>query len=200
MQGLARCIEMAHQFGCPTVRIMSGLREITIRGLTGAEHWLVKNDPWSRLAPLVEPAVRLAEREGVTLVIETAMSGMIFSAWTARKLLDEIGSDNLKVLWDPANCLHSQEPAWPDGYESIRGGRIGHVHIKDISLVSPQGLTAFSRLGTAQMAQYLQPIADALRAENYSGVVSYESVHRPEGGSFEDGFKSGIDLFKRLFG
>lgn len=200
MQGLRNCIEMAHEFECDTVRIMSGRREITLYGQGGAEHWLAKDDPWSRLPPLIEPAVRLAEREGVTLVVETGMTGMAFSAWTARKLLDDIGSPHLKVLWDPGNCLNCDEPAWPDGYEWIRDGRIGHVHMKDVEMDNPKGIIAFRKMGAGQMAQYMQPIADALRAESYPGVVSFESVYRPRGGTQEDGFRSGIELFKRLFG
>ena len=200
MQGLANCIEMAHELECPTVRIMSGRREITLFGRTGADHWLANDDPWSHLAPLIEPAVRVAEREGVTLVIETGLGGMVFSAWAGRKLIDEIGSGALRLLWDPANCLHCHEAAWPEGYDWVRNGYIGHIHIKDLDMDTPKGMVAFREMGAGQMGQYLKPIADALRTESYAGVVSLESVFRPDGGTFEDGFRMSVDLFRRIFG
>ena len=200
MEELQRCIQMAHELECKVVRIMSGRKELILSGENGAEHWLVSKGAWAGLAPLLEPAVRSAEREGVTLVIETGFSGMVFSAWCGRKLIDEIGSKHLKLLWDPANCLYVHEQAWPDGYEWLRGGFIGHIHMKDVFMDTPKGHVRMRELGHGQMALQMEPLANALRAEKFDGVVSYESVYRPDNGTFEDGFKASLGLFKKVFG
>jgi hypothetical protein len=50
------------------------------------------------------------------------------------------------------------------------------------------------------MAPYLGEIAAALERDNYQGVVSLESVFRPDNGTFEDGFRTSLPMFKRLFG
>jgi sugar phosphate isomerase/epimerase len=200
MEGLQRCIEMAHELECKVVRIMSGRKELIISGKNGADHWLVSKGAWDALAPLVEPAVRVAEREGIQLVIETGFTGMVFSAWCGRQLIDHIGSRHLKLLWDPANCLYAHEQAWPEGYECLRGGYIGHIHMKDIAIDTAKGYVEFRRLGQGQMGPMIEDLAKALRAEKFDGVVSLESVYRPIGGTFEDGFNASIAKFKSVFG
>jgi hypothetical protein len=42
-------------------------------------------------------------------------------------------------------------------------------------------------------------MADALRADGYDGVVSFESVYHPGNGDFEAGFRKCIGTFKRHF-
>ncbi|MBT4233638.1 MAG: sugar phosphate isomerase/epimerase, partial [Marinovum sp.] len=48
-------------------------------------------------------------------------------------------------------------------------------------------------------ADLFAPIAAALRADGYNGVVSFESVYHPGNGDFEAGFRLCIDRFKSLF-
>ena len=50
------------------------------------------------------------------------------------------------------------------------------------------------------MAPYLADIARALDADGYAGPISLESVYRPPGGSFEDGFRASVGALKELFG
>ena len=40
-----------------------------------------------------------------------------------------------------------------------------------------------------QHRQVLEGIAEALKKDGYQGVISLESVYRPDGGTFEDGFR-----------
>ncbi len=49
------------------------------------------------------------------------------------------------------------------------------------------------------MAPCLDDLANALRSDNYDGVISLESVYRPEGGSFEDGFRASVNSMKQRF-
>ena len=55
-------------------------------------------------------------------------------------------------------------------------------------------------LGEGDAAPYLEDIATALKRDNYQGIISYESVYRPDGGTFEDGFRTCIPAFKKIFG
>jgi hypothetical protein len=50
------------------------------------------------------------------------------------------------------------------------------------------------------MAPYLEDIAEALKRDGYQGVVSLESVYRPDNGTFEDGYRECLPIFKQLFG
>jgi sugar phosphate isomerase/epimerase len=198
--GLKRCIAMAKEFNCPLVRIMSFRRDMILFGKGGAEHWVVATGAWDKLVSLLKPAVQLAEQEGITLVLETGNNAMVPSAWLGRKLVDDMGSDRLKILWDPGNSLYANEPPHPDGYEALRGGYLGHFHIKDANVDMPKALVEFCEMGTGQMAPSFEPIAQGLKDDGYDGVISLESVYRPDGGTFEDGFKASVGLFKRVFG
>jgi sugar phosphate isomerase/epimerase len=144
--------------------------------------------------------VRIAEEEGVTLVVETGNNAIITSAVLARKFIDDMGSENLKLLWDPANTLYCGEVVYPDGFDVLRGGYIGHLHIKDSRVDIPAATVWQCELGTAQMAPHLEGIAAGLKEEGYDGVVSLESVYHPAGGTYEDGFRASVDRFKEIFG
>ena len=201
MDALKRVIEMAHIVGSPLVRIMTQKKEQILWGLNGAEQWNVAKGAWDTTAPLVAPAVELARAEGVTLVVETGNGTMVNSNYTARRLIDDLGAkDTLKVLWDPANNCWCHERAWPDGYDEVKDGYLGHVHIKDVQVDTPRATLEVRRMGEGQLADQFQPMADALRADGYDGVISFESVYHPGNGNFEDGFRLSIDRFKALFG
>jgi sugar phosphate isomerase/epimerase len=191
---------MAQELACPRVRIMSGSKEMILWGSHGAEHWNVAKGAWDALLPLIAPAVDLARAESITLVVETGNGTMVNSSWTARRLIDDLGAkDVLKVLWDPANSCWAHETAWPDGYRTLEGGYLGHVHIKDVQVDTPRAYLEVRPMGEGQLANQFAPIADALRA-GYAGVISFESVYHPGDSDFEAGFRQCIGRFKELFG
>jgi sugar phosphate isomerase/epimerase len=193
-------IEMAHMVDAPLVRIMTPKKEQILWGKNGAEKWNVAHGAWDTMAPMIAPAVALAKAEGVTLVVETGNGTMVNSNYTACRLIDELDAkDVLKVLWDPGNNCWCHELAYPDGYEGLRGGYLGHLHIKDVSVDTPRAMLEVRQMGEGQLAPFFQPIADALRVDGYDGVISFESVYHPGDGDFEAGFRLCIDQFKEIF-
>ena len=201
MDALKRVIDMAHILEAPLVRIMTQKKEQILWGRNGAEKWNVAHGAWDTMAPMIAPAVDLAKAEGVTLVVETGNGTMVNSNYTARKLIDELDAkDTLKVLWDPGNNCWCHEQAFPDGYAAVRGGYLGHVHIKDVLVDTPRATLEVRKMGTGQLGPMFQPMADAMRADHYDGVISFESVFHPGNGDFEDGFRQCIGLFKEIFG
>ena len=201
MDALKRVIEMAHILEAPLVRIMTQKKEQILWGRNGAEKWNVAHGAWDTMAPMIAPAVDLAKAEDVTLVVETGNGTMGNSNYTARKLIDELDAkETLKVLWDPGNNCWCHEQAFPDGYEAVKGGYLGHVHIKDVLVDTPRATLEVRRMGTGQLGPMFQPMADAMRADHYDGVISFESVFHPGNGDFEDGFRQCIGLFKEIFG
>ncbi len=197
---LKHCMEIAHEVGSPCVRILSPKKEQILWGAHGAEKWNVAKGAWDALLPIVQPAVELAKSEGLKLVCETGNGTMINSCWTAKKLIDDLDAKGtLWVLWDPANNCWCHETAYPDGYELIRDGYLAHIHIKDVQTNTPQAFLEVRKMGEGQLADQFQPMADALRADNYDGVVSFESVYHPGDEDFEAGFRMNIDKFMELF-
>lgn len=199
MDSLRRCIDTAGALDCGLVRIMSFRKEMILFGFGGAEQWNVATGAWDKLKLLLGPAVQLAEDAGITLVVETGNNAMVTSGQLARKLVEEMGSPRLRVLWDPGNSLYCSEPAYPDGYEALRGC-LGHVHIKDLLVDIPKATVQQVRYGGGHMAPFFAKIAAALEDDGYAGVVSLESVYRPSDGSFEDGFRASCAGFRETFG
>ena len=199
IDALRRCITMAHALDCSLVRLMSFRKEMILFGSHGADTWVVSGGAWDKLLNLMALPVEIAEEEDVTLVVETGNNAMVTSAYLGRKLIDDLGASRLKVLWDPCNSLYCNEPAFPDGYEALKGGYLGHLHLKDAVVDIPKASVAFKELGQGQMALHLKEMAKALKADNYNGVISLESVYRPDGGAFEDGFRASMPILKKLF-
>jgi sugar phosphate isomerase/epimerase len=201
MDALKRVIEMAHAVGSPLVRIMTNKKEQILWGLNGAEKWNVAHGAWDKTVDLIAPAIDVARDGGVTLVVETGNGTMVNSNYTARRLIDDLDAkDVLKVLWDPANNCWCHERAFPEGYEEVRGGYLGHVHIKDVQVDTPRATLEVRRMGEGQLADLFAPMAAAMQADGYDGVVSFESVYHPGNGDFEAGFRLCIERFRELFG
>ena len=200
MDALKRVMDMAHTLGSPLVRIMTPKKEQILWGHNGAEKWNVAKGAWDAYLPLIAPAVELARAEGLRLVVETGNGTMVNSCYTGRKLIDDLNAKGtLFVLWDPANNCWAHETAYPDGYTEMQGGYLGHVHIKDVQVDTPRATLEVRRMGDGQLADQFQPMADAMRADGYDGVISFESVYHPGNGNFEDGFRACIDRFKQHF-
>ncbi len=200
MEALKRVIHMTQRLDASLVRIMTSKKEQILWGSGGAEKWNVAHGAWDSLPPLIAPAVDLARAEGVKLLVETGNGTMVNSNYTARKLIDDLDAkDVLQVLWDPANNCWCHELAYPDGYDTLRGGYLGHIHIKDVHVDTPRATLEVRELGQGQLAPLFSPIAEALRADGYDGVISLESVYHPGNGDFEAGFRRCVDLFKRIF-
>lgn len=200
MDALKRVMEMAHIVGSPLVRIMTPKKEQILWGRNGAEKWNVAHGAWDAMLPLIAPAVELAKSEGLTLVVETGNGTMVNSNYTARKLIDDLDAkDTLKVLWDPANNCWCHELAYPDGYDEVRDGYLGHVHIKDVQVDTPRATLEVRKMGEGQLADLFEPMAETMRSDGYDGVISFESVYHPGNGDFEEGFRQCIGLFKHIF-
>ena len=96
MDGLKRCIAMAREFGTDIVRIMSFRRDMILFGKGGAEHWVVAKGMWDKLLQLLAPPVKLAEEEGIQLVLETGNNAMIPSGYLGGKLVREMNSPTFR--------------------------------------------------------------------------------------------------------
>jgi sugar phosphate isomerase/epimerase len=200
MDSTKRCIDMAKALDCNLVRIMSFRKEMILFGYNGAEVWNANTTAWDKLKELLRPVVKMAEDEDIMLVVETGNNAIITSCVLGHKLIDELDTKHLKILWDPANSLYCNERAFPEGYDALRGGYLGHLHIKDSNVNIPMASVEQTPVGEGQMAPYLEDIARSLSEDNFDGVVSLESVYHPGNGSFEDGFQASVERFKAIFG
>lgn len=83
----------------------------------------------------LRPVVRCAERLGVIMAIEPVAKHIVWNPTRCRRVLDEIGSHNLQVLFDPVNLLSLENMDHADEViaEAIEllGPDVAMVHLKD---------------------------------------------------------------------
>jgi sugar phosphate isomerase/epimerase len=66
-------------------------------------------ESWRDLLASMREAIRIAEQANVTLAFEPEVANVVDSAAKARRLLDEMQSQHLKVVMDAANLFHKGE-------------------------------------------------------------------------------------------
>ena len=92
-------------------------------------------EAWRDLLESLETALDIAERHDLLLGIEPELGNVISSTARARRLLDELQSPRLRIVFDPAN-LFEQASAQEIRHQIARGidelaESISMVHIKD---------------------------------------------------------------------
>lgn len=94
-------------------------------------------DAWNDLCVSMAAALRIAQDRGITLAIEPEVSNVIDSAIKARRFLDEMKSQNLKIIMDGANLFHSGEAknmtAILNNAFELLAGDIVIAHAKDLA-------------------------------------------------------------------
>lgn len=196
---LRNAIRMAKILGVDMVRTMTFAKTIVTFGAHGAEQWLAgQNRSWPKFIQLFRPLAAMAEDEGITLLIETCFNSMNTSASLSKRMIEEVGSPNLKLLWDMANAMYYHEYPTVALYESIKGV-LGHIHVKDVKLDTVNSTVDFCPLGTGDLAPYLADLARALRGDEYQGYISLENVYKPDGGDFVDGYRMDMPVLQSIF-
>lgn len=93
------------------------------------------SDAWRDLLVSFETAIDIAERHGVLLGIEPELANIVNSASAARRLMDDLQSDRLRIVLDPANLFDRASPsdqrATVDQAVGLLAGHIVMAHAKD---------------------------------------------------------------------
>lgn len=193
-------IAMAKVMGVKQVRSMTFTKAIVTWGSHGSEQWNAgHNLSWPKFIKLFEPIAQLAEDEDIDILVETCFNSMNTSCGLTKKMIADLGTKRIKLLWDPCNALYYHEFPTVELYESIKD-ILGHVHIKDGKIDSVMSTVDFRPIGRGMMSPYLSDLADILRKDNYQGYVSLENVLKPDGGDFVDGYYIDIPELEKIFG
>jgi sugar phosphate isomerase/epimerase len=157
LASLNRAITLAHEFEASYIRIFSFYRSPD----QSAED--IRDAVLERIAALV----RRAEREGVTLVHENEKDIYGDSPERVRDLIESIGSERLRVVWDPANFVQVGVRPFSEGYAML-APYIDYVHIKDAQFAT--GTVAPAGEGDGELPETIAALIQA----NYAGFVSLE--------------------------
>lgn len=164
-----RMVELAHAFDTQVIRgfaLWNPLRKQGDRTRPNIEDYL------DVIVPFLEPIVRTAAREGVTLSLENEGATLAGSCAEARAVANALGNPvGFSFCWDVNNGVGCGEAAFPDGYEQIKG-KITHLHVKP----NEQKELDPVRGGNMGYAELLR----TLLADGYTGEASIEHWGTPE--------------------
>ena len=123
-----------------------------------------RESAYARLKDSVLRMVEKAEAENVQIGIEPVASHTLNTPTLARRLLDEVKSSQLKIIFDPVNLLlphtiQDQEKIFAEMLELL-GSEIVAMHIKDVAVEN--GELAWRNIGKG-VVNY-RPIANWLKA------------------------------------
>jgi sugar phosphate isomerase/epimerase len=197
---LLNAFQVARIVGSPLVRCMCFAKQPVMDGYNGADQWVAgHNKAWPKFLQLYAPIIRAAEEHGVQLVVENGFNGMLTGSYSCRRFMQDVSSEHVRILWDPANGLNVLDEVFPGSYDEI-GQYVKHIHIKDVVVNIRESWVKVVPIGQGMLAPYLEPLARALREDGYDGFVSLENILRPDGGDYLDGYRIDIPTLISIFG
>lgn len=156
-------------------------------GSRNADHlwsWSAENDSkeaWDDMYSTIARAVEMAERENIVLAIESEAANIIDTPENARKIMDTIGSPNLKMILDCANLFH-RGMAHPENVHHVLehafellGNDIVIAHGKDIR----EG-DSIDFCGTGRGIVDFAYVAGELRKLGYTGDMFLHGIYEED--------------------
>ncbi|MBI4876248.1 MAG: sugar phosphate isomerase/epimerase [Acidobacteria bacterium] len=122
MEDLDKAIRAAHILGTGKVRIFTFTRVAEPLALL------------PRLAEIIGPMARVAEKEKIKLLVENEGSCNVGSCAEMAALMKLVPSKGLGINWDAMNGMGFKETPFPDGYRMLPKDRIHNVQIKGRSV------------------------------------------------------------------
>jgi sugar phosphate isomerase/epimerase len=108
----------------------------------------------------MRPVVRYAEQMGVIFAIEPVFRHIVWNPKLARRVLDEIGSPNLQIIFDPVNLLdisnYQSRQEIIDESIDLLGPDIAVVHLKDFQIKDGELVSVGCGLGEMDYTSILR--------------------------------------------
>ncbi|WP_407272078.1 sugar phosphate isomerase/epimerase family protein [Radiobacillus sp. PE A8.2] len=163
LNGFKEHIRYARDFNCSVVGTETG----NVNAETVYTEDNFNEEPYQEVVKSVRELVTEAEKFGVIVGIEGGVNHPIYSPKMMKRLLDDIDSNNLQVIFDPTNYLTKenyvhQEQVIQEAYE-LFGDRIIILHAKDFIIDGEQVKEA--------------PVGQGLL--NYDVIFNYIKANKP---------------------
>ncbi|MEH7331681.1 sugar phosphate isomerase/epimerase family protein [Neobacillus drentensis] len=131
-------LRFARDFGCSIVGTETG----NVQAEISYTEENFKERPFHEVVESVKELVYEAERFGVIVGIEGGINHPIHTPGRMKRLLDAVPSNNLQVIYDPANFIsldnyQSQEAVMKEAFE-LFGDRMVILHAKDFIIENQQ--------------------------------------------------------------
>jgi sugar phosphate isomerase/epimerase len=192
---LERCIKLAKIFDTDLIRLFSFTTEVDLTPNPVLDRG---SGVWERILERLKKPAQMAEDAGVTLALESCHYTNLGTGVLVKKAIDELGSKNVKLLWDPVNSYFSSGVwPYPDEYEVVKED-IVFIDIKDKIVDRPMRSQYHVAWGEGELSGKWEEILTRLLRDRYGGVVSMELGYIPENGTILDGTKQTFDRLKDL--
>jgi sugar phosphate isomerase/epimerase len=176
---LDRMIGCADVLGAPLIRVFAPW----IAGKDALPEWWERPDLGGAMAEVTERMTRyarMAERAGVTLMLELEGASYVGQVAEARAVLEAVDSPALALCWDVCNGWWSGELPWEDGWPIARGLPIVDVQTKDVAATDDDpGRPTFRQVVLGDGDLPYDRIIPALLADGYDGWFTVERVYHP---------------------
>jgi L-ribulose-5-phosphate 3-epimerase len=170
MENLHKCIAAAHALGTDRVRIFTFLRVDEPEKL------------FPRIAEVLDPMCKVAQQEGVRLLIENEPSCNVGSCAELAAMFKVLPSKVLGTNWDALNGISLEKP-YPDGYSVLPKDKIWNAQIKGKSI-----------LDTPQHLDWIG-IIRSMEQDGYAGELGLET-HYFDGTNIEKSHLSMAEIMK----
>ncbi|HWQ53750.1 MAG TPA: sugar phosphate isomerase/epimerase [Bryobacteraceae bacterium] len=151
VRALIGILEHARDFGTPNVATE-----------TGSFHPNQRNNPlpddpaagWKQFIGTIRELAKVAESAGAQLAVEPSLATSLGTVEDAGRMLHEVPSPNLKILWDAAHVfnagnIRNMKAELNKAYRTF-GSKVVHAHANDARL-EPDGTVKFGEAGSGQL-------------------------------------------------
>lgn len=164
-EGLPKALELAVELNIQKMILFGGRKDNTPR-----------REMTPRMADLLAACAEMCAQAKVLLLLENEHICWADTGLHALEMLERAAHPNLRLNWDPCNCMWAGGSPFPSEYERVRGF-VAHLHVKDTSLNS-HGEFVGAAIGEGDVGW--EAILRALRKDGYEGPYTVETHYGPK--------------------
>ena len=144
---IKRVIEVAAQARDVTVKA-SPSRVMSESGNPVSYPQFFDDEKWAQIVAATKEIAACAEQHDVTFAFEPTRSNIIDSSKTAKRIIEEVGSDNVRVCYDAANIVGDKD-ALDESINNL-GELITLSHAKDV-IIDDEGKPTYPSAGQGDL-------------------------------------------------
>lgn len=192
---LKRAVELAKVFDTNLVKCWSFIKDDQF--IRFPSYFVQPFSVREKIIERFQKPMQIAEEAGVILAMESCHHSNTGTGIQVCQLIDELGSKNVKLLWDPCNSFYAsgQDP-YPYEYEQVKEYIVA-VDVKDKIIDTRTGRYEHTVMGNGNKI-YWPEILQRLLKDNYQGPLVLESEYAPKGGTVEDGTRESLKRLREM--
>jgi len=179
--GIRTLCESAEPLGTQVITLCTGTRNLEDMWRSHPDN--ESPEAWQEMLSTIRQITKIAENHSVTLAFEAEVTNIVNTVAKAVRLLDEIASENLKVVMDPANLLFPndisrQREIFDEAFQKL-GDNIVLAHAKDVGEYD-ESTGELKRLSAGKGSLDFEYYFQLLKASSFQGPVIIHNLLEEE--------------------